>query len=119
MDDTPSKKNNPWKTDHPRGHVWCAFPSAARYFTRKDQERIDKPLEIHFHSEFGMGVANTINAVLAGAEVIHSTVLGTEFPEDKAMDVLKEVKLISHDLKRVLTEEEFKQIVETTSEVCS
>ena len=40
------------------------------------KERVDKPLEIHFHSDFGMGVANTINAVLSGAEVIHSTVLG-------------------------------------------
>ena len=51
-------------------------PHAARYFTRKVKERVDKPLEIHFHSDFGMGVANTINAVLAGAGVIHSTVLG-------------------------------------------
>ena len=51
-------------------------PHAALYFTRKVKERVSKPLEIHFHSDFGMGVANTINAVLAGAEVIHSTVLG-------------------------------------------
>jgi len=51
-------------------------PHAANYFTRKVKERVTKPLEIHFHSDFGMGVANTINAVLAGAEVIHSTVLG-------------------------------------------
>ena len=51
-------------------------PHAATYFTKKVKERVAKPLEIHFHSDFGMGVANTINAVLAGAEVIHSTVLG-------------------------------------------
>jgi isopropylmalate/homocitrate/citramalate synthase len=51
-------------------------PHAALYFTGKVKERVSKPLEIHFHSDFGMGVANTINAVLAGAEVIHSTVLG-------------------------------------------
>ena len=51
-------------------------PHAATYFTKKVKERIKKPLEIHFHSDFGMGVANTVNAVLAGAEVIHSTVLG-------------------------------------------
>jgi len=49
---------------------------AATYFTNKVRERVKKPLEIHFHSDFGLGVANTINAVLAGAEVIHSTVLG-------------------------------------------
>lgn len=51
-------------------------PHAASYFTKRVKERVTKPLEIHFHSDFGMGVANTINAVLAGAEVIHSTVLG-------------------------------------------
>lgn len=52
-------------------------PQAASYFTRKVKERLtDKPIEIHFHSDFGLGVANTIMAVLSGAEVIHSTVGG-------------------------------------------
>jgi isopropylmalate/homocitrate/citramalate synthase len=51
-------------------------PHAATYFTQKVKERVAKPLEIHFHSDFGLGVANTIMAVLSGAEVIHSTVTG-------------------------------------------
>ena len=51
-------------------------PHAASYFVKKVKERVAKPLEIHFHSDFGLGVANTIMAVLAGAEVIHSTVTG-------------------------------------------
>jgi isopropylmalate/homocitrate/citramalate synthase len=51
-------------------------PHGASYFTKKVKERVTKPLEIHFHSDFGLGVANTIMAVLAGAEVIHSTVTG-------------------------------------------
>ncbi len=51
-------------------------PQAATYFAKKVRERFSKPLEVHFHPDFGMGVANTINAVLAGAEVIHTTVLG-------------------------------------------
>jgi isopropylmalate/homocitrate/citramalate synthase len=51
-------------------------PQAATYFTKKVKERVKKPLEVHFHSDFGLGVANTINALMAGAEVIHSTVLG-------------------------------------------
>jgi isopropylmalate/homocitrate/citramalate synthase len=51
-------------------------PHGARYFTQKVKERVKKPLEIHFHSDFALGVANTIMAVLAGAEVIHSTVTG-------------------------------------------
>ena len=51
-------------------------PQGAGYFTRKVKERVAKPLEIHFHTDFGLGVANTIMAVLEGAEVIHSTVGG-------------------------------------------
>lgn len=51
-------------------------PQAATYFTKKVKERIKTPLEVHFHPDFGMGVANTINAVLAGAEVVHTTVTG-------------------------------------------
>ncbi len=51
-------------------------PHGASYFTRKVKEGVKKPLEIHFHSDFGLGVANTIMAVLSGAEVIHSTVGG-------------------------------------------
>jgi len=51
-------------------------PQGATYFTRKVKEKLKKPLEIHFHSDFGLGTANTIMAVLSGAEVIHSTVGG-------------------------------------------
>jgi isopropylmalate/homocitrate/citramalate synthase len=36
--------------------------------------------------------------------------LGIELSEDEALQVLKKVKLTSHDLKRVLTESEFMQI---------
>jgi isopropylmalate/homocitrate/citramalate synthase len=38
--------------------------------------------------------------------------MGVELSEDEAMEVLKAVKLKSHDLKRVLVEEEFREIVE-------
>ena len=51
-------------------------PHGARYFTKKVKQKVKKPIEIHFHSDFGLGVANTIMAILAGAEVIHSTVTG-------------------------------------------
>jgi len=51
-------------------------PHGATYFTQKVKERVNTPIEIHFHSDFGLGVANTINAVLAGGEVIHTTILG-------------------------------------------
>jgi isopropylmalate/homocitrate/citramalate synthase len=51
-------------------------PQAATYFTKRVKQRIKKPLEIHFHPDFGLGVANTINGVLAGGEVIHTTITG-------------------------------------------
>ncbi len=51
-------------------------PHAMSYLIRKTKERIKKPLETHFHSDFGMGVANTIMALAEGAEVMHTTVLG-------------------------------------------
>ena len=49
---------------------------AMRYFVRKVRSRIDKPLEAHFHMDFGMGIANTVMALAEGAEAFHSTVLG-------------------------------------------
>src|SRR3990170_3415601 len=51
-------------------------PHAVSYFVRRTRERINKPLETHFHMDFGMGVANTVIAVAEGAEVIHSTISG-------------------------------------------
>jgi isopropylmalate/homocitrate/citramalate synthase len=43
---------------------------------------------------------------------IWSKKLNIDLNDDEAMAVLKEVKLQSHDLKRVLTEGEFREIVE-------
>jgi isopropylmalate/homocitrate/citramalate synthase len=36
----------------------------------------DTPLELHFHDDFGMAVANTIEGLAAGANVAHTTVTG-------------------------------------------
>lgn len=51
-------------------------PHGATYFAKRVRERIHKPLEVHFHADFGLGVANSIMAIMAGAEVIHTTVTG-------------------------------------------
>jgi isopropylmalate/homocitrate/citramalate synthase len=51
-------------------------PLAASYYTKTVRQRINKPLEVHFHNTFGMATANTIMSVLAGGEVIHTTVNG-------------------------------------------
>lgn len=51
-------------------------PHTVPYLIGKIKERIDKPLETHFHEDFGLGAANTIMALAAGAEVAHTTITG-------------------------------------------
>ncbi|NIM45410.1 MAG: hypothetical protein GTO54_07265 [Nitrososphaeria archaeon] len=43
---------------------------------------------------------------------VWSQKLGMELTEEEALAVLGQVKLRSHDLKRVLSEDEFREIVE-------
>ncbi|MCJ7505294.1 pyruvate carboxyltransferase [Candidatus Bathyarchaeota archaeon] len=49
-------------------------PEAIRYFVTRMKERIKKPIEIHCHNDFGLAVANTLAAVTAGVEIVHTTV---------------------------------------------
>lgn len=51
-------------------------PHAVEFFARNVRERINVPLETHFHMDFGMGVANTVLAAAQGAKVIQTTVAG-------------------------------------------
>ena len=51
-------------------------PHAVPYLIRQIRKRIKKPLEPHFHDDFGMAVANTLMALAAGASVAHTPVTG-------------------------------------------
>ena len=51
-------------------------PESIYYVVKKVIERLKKPVEIHCHQDFGLGVANTIYALAAGASVAHTTVTG-------------------------------------------
>lgn len=51
-------------------------PHAIPYLIKRVQERVKKPLEPHFHDDFGMGVANTLMALACGCTVAHTTVTG-------------------------------------------
>ena len=51
-------------------------PAATSYMVRKVQERISKPLETHFHMDFGLGVANTVTAVAQGVGTVQVSVTG-------------------------------------------
>ena len=51
-------------------------PDAIRYVVPKVIERLKKPVEIHCHQDFGLGVANTLAALQGGSSVAHTTVTG-------------------------------------------
>lgn len=51
-------------------------PHAVPYLIKKMKERINKPIEVHFHDDFNMGAANTLIALACGADVAHTTVAG-------------------------------------------
>ncbi len=51
-------------------------PHTVPYLIKKIKERVSKPLETHFHDDFGCGAANTLMALAAGADVAHTTVTG-------------------------------------------
>jgi isopropylmalate/homocitrate/citramalate synthase len=53
-----------------------ATPDAIRYVVGKVIDRLKKPVEIHCHQDFGLGVANTVAALQAGASVAHTTITG-------------------------------------------
>jgi isopropylmalate/homocitrate/citramalate synthase len=51
-------------------------PEAVYHVVKRVIRRLKKPVEIHCHQDFGLGVANTIYALAAGAAVAHTTVTG-------------------------------------------
>ena len=51
-------------------------PEAVYHVVKKVVKRLKKPVEIHCHQDFGLGVANTIAALAAGASVAQVTMTG-------------------------------------------
>jgi len=55
----------------------CTIPAAIRYLVEKMKDWMgDTPLEIHCHNDFGLGTANTLAALEAGAEAASTTING-------------------------------------------
>ncbi|MGH3501060.1 MAG: LeuA family protein [Nocardioidaceae bacterium] len=51
-------------------------PHAVERFVTLSRQRLNVPLETHFHMDYGLGVANSVIAAAAGASVIQATVSG-------------------------------------------
>jgi isopropylmalate/homocitrate/citramalate synthase len=51
-------------------------PHAVGRFVRESRDRLNVPLETHFHMDYGLGVANSLVAAAMGVETIQVTVSG-------------------------------------------
>jgi isopropylmalate/homocitrate/citramalate synthase len=51
-------------------------PHAVSRFAEVTRERLQVPLETHFHMDYSLGVANSLIAAAAGASVIQTTIAG-------------------------------------------
>lgn len=56
--------------------VGATLPGALALMVRHVRSIVDGPIEVHTHNDFGMGVAGTLQAVMAGASVAHVCVNG-------------------------------------------
>lgn len=54
----------------------CAVPEAVTFLTKLLGTQARRPLEIHCHNDFGLAVANTLAAVVAGATVVSCSLTG-------------------------------------------
>lgn len=49
-------------------------PEAISYLVKEVKKRTNKPVEMHCHNDFGLAIANSLAGVIAGAEIVHTTV---------------------------------------------
>lgn len=49
-------------------------PEATSYLVKEVKKRTNKPIEMHCHNDFGLAIANSLAGVIAGAEIVHTTV---------------------------------------------
>jgi isopropylmalate/homocitrate/citramalate synthase len=54
----------------------CSTPHAVTKMMKRIKARFTQPVEAHFHNHFGLGAANTLMALAAGADVAHVTIAG-------------------------------------------
>ncbi len=54
----------------------CAGPEAIAFLVETFRRVADRPVEVHCHDDFGLGTANALAAVQAGADVVSCSVSG-------------------------------------------
>ena len=77
---------------------------AIPYWVQRVRERLPAvPLELHLHNDFGLAVANSIAAIAAGCDVVHTTVGGLgeragNCPMEELALALRMLYSVHHDL---------------------
>ena len=51
-------------------------PTLSREFIQRMKKVSKLPIAVHFHNDYGLASANTIEAALAGADELHATIMG-------------------------------------------
>jgi isopropylmalate/homocitrate/citramalate synthase len=92
-------------------------PQAATYLVKQMKEITKKRIEVHTHTDFGMGVATSMAALTAGAEVVHASVGGLgersgNTPLDEAAVSAKALYGVDSNIKFEKLFEISKQILE-------
>ena len=90
-------------------------PQAAVYLVKQMKEITHKRIEVHTHTDFGMGVATSLAALTAGAEVIHASIGG--LGERSGNTPLDEVAVSAKTLYGVDSNIKFEKLYDISNQI--
>ena len=94
----------------------CVHPQAVFPIISRVRERFSCAVEAHMHMHFGLGAANTLAAVAAGADVAHVAVSG--IGEGSGNTPLEDVVLSLECMYGIKTRVDTKKFVDASAFVC-
>ena len=93
-------------------------PEAYSLFISKIRKKTKKPIEVHAHNDFGLGVANSITALAAGAQVAHVTINGIgERSGNASLEELAMALKVLYDVKTDLKFEKLRNLSKLVQEL--
>lgn len=87
-------------------------PSAVGHLVNEIKKKIDKPLEAHFHNDFGLAAANTVLAMAAGVGVAHTSISG--IGERAGMTAYEDIVMILRTMYGIELSIKFEKLYETS-----
>ena len=100
--------------------VGAIVPDASAFLTRKVRSWVNVPLEMHCHNDLGLGVANTIAGLMAGAQISSTTIggLGQRAGNTPTEEVIMALK-VGYGVPCSLKTEKLIELSETVQELTS